>query len=121
MDKKSTKELIEFTLLSIQLIEDRFIAIKTSDDFLEDSNGLEKMDSISMRLQGIGEAIKNIAKTTPEILTNQAEKSYWSNIIKLREIISHHYIDINSEIIFDICTEDLKELKENIFKIEQGL
>ena len=63
MDKKNSKELIEFILLSITLIEERFERIHGRDDFLEDHNGLEKLDAISMRLQSIGEAIKNILKS----------------------------------------------------------
>jgi len=34
----------------------------------------------------------------------------------MREIISHHYIDIDAEIVFEICDEELSELKENISK-----
>ena len=118
MDKKNSLELIEFILLSIDLIDERFKSIVKSDDFLEDNQGLEKLDAISMRLQSIGEAIKNILKRDEETLTNFEDKSYWSNIVKFREIISHHYIDIDAEIVFDICDEDLKELKEVILKIE---
>jgi len=121
MDKKNTVELIAFILLSIELIEQRFQTITSSDDFLDDSNGLEKLDAISMRLQSIGEAIKNILKRDPESLTPFAEKSFWSNIIRFREIISHHYIDIDSEIVFDICNEDLKELKEIVLKVQTSL
>ena len=121
MDKKNSQELIEFILLSITLIEERFESIHERDDFMEDHNGLEKLDAISMRLQSIGEAIKNILKRDAECLTSHADKSYWSNIIKFREIISHHYIDIDSEIVFDICSEDIKELKVIILKIEKSL
>jgi len=117
MDKKSSLELIAFILLSIGLIEERFACIKTRDDFIEDHAGLEKLDAISMRLQSIGEAIKNLLKRDADILLTQNEKSYWSDIVKFREIISHHYIDIDSEIVFDICTDDLLELKEIIQKI----
>jgi len=117
MDKKSSLELIAFILLSIELIEERFACIKTRDDFIEDHAGLEKLDAISMRLQSIGEAIKNLLKRDADILLTQNEKSYWSDIVKFREIISHHYIDIDSEIVFDICTDDLLELKEIIQKI----
>ena len=117
MDKKSSLELIAFILLSIELIEERFAFIKTRDDFIEDHTGLEKLDAISMRLQSIGEAIKNLLKRDADILLTQNEKSYWSDIVKFREIISHHYIDIDSEIVFDICTDDLLELKEIIQKI----
>ena len=117
MDKKSSLELIAFILLSIELIEERFAFIKTRDDFIEDHTGLEKLDAISMRLQSIGEAIKNLLKRDADILLTQNEKSYWSDIVRFREIISHHYIDIDSEIVFDICTDDLLELKEIIQKI----
>lgn len=112
MDKKNTTELLEYILLSIGLIEKRFAAIHSAADFLADDEGLEKLDSISMRLQTIGEAVKNILKTDPQALGSDRE--YWSNIVKLREIISHHYIDINAEIIYDICSEELSELKNKI-------
>ena len=119
MDKKSSQELIAFILLSIELIEERFKSIIKRDDFIEDNDGLEKLDAISMRLQSIGEAIKNILKRDEDTLLKVADKSYWSNIVKFREIISHHYIDIDSEIVFDICDEDMKELKEIILKLKK--
>ncbi len=117
MDKKNSYELLAYILLSIELIEERFTFIKTRDDFIEDHAGLEKLDAISMRLQSIGEAIKNLLKRDADILLAQNEKSYWSDIIKFREIISHHYIDIDSEIVFDICTDDLSDLKTSIQEI----
>jgi len=76
MDKKNTEELIEYILTSIDLIDERFESIKTRDDFLKDKIGLEKLDAISMRLQTIGEAIKNILKRDTLYLEEYAEKSY---------------------------------------------
>jgi len=90
MDKATTKEVLEFILESLRLIQRRFKDIKNSDDFLEDDNGLDKLDSISMRLQSIGEALKNIDKREKELLLKVADKVYWSNIIKTREILTHH-------------------------------
>ena len=119
MDKKNSRELIEYILLSITLIEERFESINERDDFTKNHSGLEKLDAISMRLQSIGEAIKNILKRDEELLTRYVEKAYWSNIVKFREIISHHYIDIDSEIVFDICDEDIKELKEIALMIKK--
>ncbi len=43
-----------------------------------------------------------------------ADKTYWSNIIKTREIITHHYIDIDSETIFMIYDEKLDDLENKI-------
>jgi len=62
-----------------------------------------------MRLQTIGESIKNILKRDNNFLEQFAEKIYWSDIIRFRDILSHHYID--AEVVFDICNEDLPELK----------
>jgi len=121
MDKKNSYELISYIKYSIYLIEERFDSISTSSDFLSDNIGVEKLDSISMRLQSIGEAIKNILKNDSTLLTQFAQKSYWSDIVRFRDIISHHYIDIDSEVVFDICDEDLRELKELIINIEKSL
>jgi len=70
--------------------------------------------NLSMRLQSIGEALKNIDKRDREILLEVADKSYWSNIIKTREILTHHYIDIDSEIIFMICDEKIDDLEKKV-------
>ena len=117
MDKKNTFELITYILYAINLIEKRFESIAVSSSFLENDEGLEKLDAISMRLQTIGEALKNILKTDIEMLTKIAPIEYWSTIIKFREIVSHHYIDIDSEIVYEVCHDELKELKQKIEKI----
>lgn len=70
------KEMIISTLedikYSLELIQKRAKNINSSDDFLEDENGLEKLDSISMRLVAIGEGFKNIDKLS----NNQLLKNY---------------------------------------------
>ena len=114
MDKANNKELLQFILESISLIKKRFDGILNSDDFLASDDGLMRLDAISMRLQSIGEALKNIDKRDREFLLEIADKTYWSNIIKTREIITHHYIDIDSETIFMICDEKLDDLENKI-------
>lgn len=114
MDKANNKELLQFILESISLIKKRFEGILNSDDFLASDDGLMRLDAISMRLQSIGEALKNIDKRDRDFLLEIADKTYWSNIIKTREIITHHYIDIDSETIFMICDEKLNDLENKI-------
>jgi len=117
MDKLSLIELLEFIDESINIIKKRFNAIESVDDFLIDDNGLEKLDSIILRIQTFGEALKNIDKHHKGYLETVANKEYWSNIIKLRDLISHHYIDIDAETIYMICDEKLDELQDNIKKL----
>ena len=118
MDKSSTLELLDFVLESIRLIERRFINIQSGDDFLADDDGLDKLDAISMRVQAIGEALKNLYKREIDLLEKVADKDYWRTIIKARDFISHHYVDLDAETIFDICENELEELKSNIQKLK---
>ena len=75
MDKATTIELIVFVLESLNLIKKRFATIHSSDDFLVDDSGLEKLDSISMRLQSIGEeAVFDICKNELDDLEKKVLK-----------------------------------------------
>jgi len=121
LDKANIRELLAFILESLILIKRRFKNIKTSDDFLNSDDGLDMLDSISMRLQSIGEALKNIDKKEKEFLLQVADKNYWSKIIKTREILTHHYVDIDSEIIYSICDEKIDELEEHIVQLQSTL
>lgn len=121
MDKSTTLELVDFILESILLIKKRFSVIGTSDDFLKDDDGLEKLDAISMRIQSIGEALKNLDKREKQFLLQVADAKYWSEIIKVRDFISHHYIDLDAEAVYDICKNNLVELEEKIFALKQIL
>jgi uncharacterized protein with HEPN domain len=48
-----------------------------------------------------------------------ASKIYWSQIIKTREILTHHYIDIDSETIYSICNEKIDELEAYIIELNR--
>lgn len=121
MDKANLHELIKFIQESIALIKRRFEAIQTSDDFLENDEGIDRLDAISMRLQGIGEAIKNIDKRERDLLLKVADGLYWNKIIKTREILTHHYVDIDAQIIYEICHDKLAELEEKIQALQNIL
>jgi uncharacterized protein with HEPN domain len=117
MDKTSTLELLQFILQSIKLIKRRFKDINTSDDFLFSDEGLDKLDAISMRIQAVGEALKNIHKRDKEFLLLEGTSEYWSNIIRSRDFISHHYVELDSEIIYMICDEKIEELETKVNKL----
>jgi len=103
----STLEDIHF---SIELIVKRFEEIHSSDDFLADENGLEKLDSISMRLVAIGEGFKNIDKLTEKKLLVNYPQVNWKGVKGVRDILSHHYFDLDAETIFVICDDYLEKL-----------
>ena len=107
--------------MSIDMIVQRFQAIKTVDDFLVSAVDIEKMDSIAMRLLAIGEGLKNIDKLTDGKLLIEYPSIEWKNIKGLRDVLSHHYFDINAEILFDICSTKLGELSKVIKEMKEDL
>ena len=78
--------------------------------FLVNEEGLEKLDSISMRLIAIGEGFKNIDKLTENKLLPNYPTINWKGVKGVRDILSHHYFDMDAETIFVICNEYLDEL-----------
>jgi len=113
---------LEDIIFSIELIQKRFVNIHNSDDFLANDNGMEKLDSISMRLMAIGEGFKNIDKLTDKKLLVQYPTIDWKGVKGIRDILLHHYFDLDAETIFSICDDYLNELllvTKQMNKVEQ--
>ena len=108
---------LEDIIFSIELIIKRFEKIESSDDFLADEDGLEKVDSISMRLVAIGEGFKSIDKLTDKKLLLQYPTIDWKGVKGVRDILSHHYFDLDAETIFIICDTYLEDLLKVTRKI----
>lgn len=99
---------------AIERILKRFEPILSPDDFLDDEAGLEKLDAICMQLIAIGESLKNIDKITDKKLLPNYPAVDWKSVKGMRDIISHHYFDLNAEAVFDVCKNDILTLKETI-------
>lgn len=74
-----------------------------------------------MNLIVIGEKLKNLDnKTAGTYLTNYPEIA-WSEIIRMRDIIAHHYTNIKNEIIFDSVKQDIPLLRATIATMMRDL
>ncbi|MBU1053714.1 MAG: DUF86 domain-containing protein [Proteobacteria bacterium] len=101
---------------AILLIECRFAEVSKAEDFVLSPHGVIILDSIAMRLQVIGELVKKIEKSDRSLLDKYSNIK-WDLIIRLRDIISHHYAVIDHEIIYDICKNHIPPLKASVLKI----
>jgi uncharacterized protein with HEPN domain len=110
------RENLKVIIESIALIEERFEKINSADDFVLNSHGTFVLDAISMRLQIVGELFKKIDKIDNSLFRRYPEIE-WGKIMKLRDIISHHYEMIDHEIIFDICIHHIPKLKATVQRI----
>ena len=103
---------LEDIKISLELIIQRCKTIDSSDDFLNDEDGLLKLDSISMRLIAVGEGFKNIDKLSDNKLLINYSSIPWKQVKGIRDILSHHYFDLDAETIFEICQNDIHKLLE---------
>ena len=101
---------------SIDVIETRMVNVSNADYFVQSFEGRTLLDSVSMRLQFIGETVKRIDKVDPEFYMKNNFYE-WHKIMNLRDFISHHYEMLNHEIIYNICTENIPQLKIAITKL----
>lgn len=108
-------------ILACERIENRFSHIQNSDQFLDDEQGIEKLDSICMQLITIGESVKNLDKETDKKLLSNYSEISWKEVAGIRDIISHHYFDLNAEIVFDVCKNHITPLKKILIQIHSDL
>lgn len=96
------KVYIEDILNSIDKIE-RIIKDKTFDEFKSNSRMVKE---ILKELKVIGEAAKYI----PEGIREQFSNISWTRILGLRNIMEHDF-GIDTEIVWNIATENVNESK----------
>ena len=104
-----------------QTILKRFEPVKTVSDFTDSPAGMEKLDSICMLLIAIGEALKNLDKTTNKSLLPRYPRVDWKKAKGMRDIISHHYFETDVEVIYDVCKNHIPELAQTINKMIREL
>lgn len=109
------REGLEFIHQSTLVVQHWFEGIATPEDFLRDMDSQKTLDAIAMRLQAIGEKVKRIELHDPEFFACRGIDPV--PIIRFRDFISHHYEEIDHQIIFTICNTHLPLLKANLTQI----
>lgn len=117
------KELLQRSLLKIDTAIDRILqrseTIHSVNDFVNTPEGVERLESICMLLISIGESIKQIDKVTDKKLFVLYPEIDWKGVMGMRDIIAHHYFDIDVEIVYEVIKNNLPALKKTITKIQE--
>jgi len=120
-DKELVISILKKILWSLEQITTRSQSIQSSKDFIKDDLGIEKLDSICMQLINTGEALKEIDKLTEGSLLSNYLDIDWKKAKGMRDIITHHYFDIDAETVFVVCKERIPEMRKVIQKIVADL
>lgn len=116
-DPQLAREVLRQLMASTQIIIDRMSNVNAVEDFTGSPAGMEKLDSICMQLIVLGEGLKNFDKITDQSVLQRYPGVEWKKAMGMRDIITHHYADVNADAIFDTCKNKIPELKKSLEQI----
>jgi uncharacterized protein with HEPN domain len=99
----------------IEAIERYFDNATTSEQFFESNKGAN-YDAALMRLQALGENLKRISLKHPFVIDDLSYPEI-DNVIRFRDYVSHHYEQLEHEVLFLICAAKIPELKSYLLKL----
>jgi uncharacterized protein with HEPN domain len=108
------KDILEDILSAIKRLEERTKSVRSIDDFIGSSENMVLLDATCMLLIAIGESLKNLDKTTNGQLLPTYPSIPWKNVKGLRDIIAHHYFDVDADQILWIIQNEITPLRKAI-------
>jgi len=109
-DVELVREILRQILWSAETIARRFEPIKSPQDLATSDMGLEKLDAICMQLIAIGESVKHLDKVTEGKLLPGYPQVEWKRVMGMRDVLSHHYFDLDAEAVYVVCETHIPEL-----------
>jgi len=113
-DLELVKEIFRQILWSAETITKRFEPITSPQEFLTSDARLEKLDAICMQLIAIGESVKHLDKVTEGELLSGYPQVEWKRVMGMRDVLSHHYFDLDAESVYVVCETHIPELIQTI-------
>ena len=95
-------------------LQERSIEIHSVNDYLTSPSGMEKLDAACMVLIALGEGVKTLDKLTNKELLKTYPSIDWKGVMGVRDVIAHHYFEVDPDAVFDIIKNDLEPLKNAI-------
>ena len=74
-----------------------------------------------MKLSAIGESVKNLDKITEHKLLSGYPEIPWKDVMGIRDFIAHHYFEVDADVIFSICKNDVPVLLSVITRMIEDL
>ena len=107
--------------LAIGRLQERTKNIRSVDDFLSTPGGMEKLDAACMVLIAIGESIKNLDKVSEGKLLPTYPTIPWKKVMGIRDIMAHHYFEVDADVVFGVISKELDPLKKAILYFKDNI
>ena len=113
-DREIVMDSLRKIRMAIETILERSAVVSDPSELLTSPGGLMRLDAICMNLIALGEAVKGLDKQTNGELLPQYPEIYWSGVMRMRDKITHHYFEIDTDIVFRTVQEDVPQMKDVI-------
>lgn len=117
-------EMVEAMLGKIEQAMERILNNSRGVDsyhyYLLSPAGMERLESTCMLLMAIGEGLKSIDKLTDKQLLVKHPEIDWKGAMGMRDIIAHHYFDLDAAVVFDVVKNYLPAMLEAIKKMRHA-
>lgn len=107
--------------LAVNRIQERTANIRSVDDFLSSPGGMEKLDAACMVLIAIGESVKNLDKVSERKLLPLYPIIPWKRVMGIRDVMAHHYFEVDADVVFEVINKELEPLKKAIVFFKEQL
>ena len=118
-------EYVLSALVKIEQTVERVIAnseqITSYNYYYLSPAGMERLESTCMLLIAIGESIKGIDKITSKELLPRYPQVDWKGAMGIRDIIAHHYFELDAEVVFDVVKNEFPNLLQTIRRMIHDL
>jgi len=117
-------EMVEAMLGKIEQAMERILNNSRGVDsyhyYLLSPAGMERLESTCMLLMAIGEGLKSIDKLTDKQLLVKHPEIDWKGAMGMRDIIAHHYFDLDAAVVFDVVKNYLPAMLEAVKKMRHA-
>lgn len=120
-DALKVKHLLGKIVDSIEIVLARCANVSDVNDFMNSPEGMLLLDGTCMKLIAIGESVKNSDKVTNGELLPQYSEIPWREVMGMRDIIVHHYFEIDADVIFATIKENIPLLLTVVKKMERDI
>ena len=120
-DKSLVLSILRQIDAALETIKARTDSVNSADDLTDTPNGIEKLDGVCMLFAAIGDALKQVDKITSGKMFSQYPEVDWKGAVGFRDIIVHHYFDIDADEVYWICKHNLPSLSATIKRMIEHL
>lgn len=118
---ETTGALLKKIVQTVERIIEKSEEITSPSYYLLSSSGMERLESTCMLLIAIGEGVKGVDKLTDKKLLSQYPTVDWKGVMGMRDIIAHHYFDLDAEIVYEVIKNDLPQLKNVLLQMIEAI